>query len=40
MIINREWCMPNGNTFSIKPIGSLINRYLDSFRGGGYRPLC
>ncbi len=28
MIINRVWCMPNSNTFSIKPISELIGRYL------------
>ena len=26
--INREWAMPNKNTFSIKPIKDLIERYL------------
>ena len=26
---NRVWAMPNHNTFSIKPIGDLINRYID-----------
>lgn len=29
MIINRVWCMPNKNTFSIKPIKELINKYND-----------
>lgn len=28
MIINRVWSMPNSNTFSIKPIGELINKYI------------
>jgi hypothetical protein len=28
MIINREWAMPNSNTFSIKPIGELIKRHI------------
>ena len=28
MIITRDWAMPNHNTFSIKPIGILINKYL------------
>ena len=28
MIINREWAMPNKNTFSIKPIRNLIDRHL------------
>lgn len=27
MEINRVWSMPNGNTFSIKPIGKLIDKY-------------
>ena len=27
MIISRDWAMPNKNTFSIKPIKELINRY-------------
>lgn len=27
MIINREWQMPNKNTFSIKPIRALIDKY-------------
>lgn len=27
MIINRVWQMPNSNTFSIKPIAELINKY-------------
>lgn len=26
--ITREWCMPNKNTFSIKPIRELINRHI------------
>ena len=29
MEINRIWAMPNKNTFSIKPISELINRYVD-----------
>jgi hypothetical protein len=28
IVINRVWAMPNKNTFSIKPIGKLIQRYL------------
>ena len=28
MNMNRVWAMPNKNTFSIKPIGALIGRYL------------
>lgn len=27
MTINRVWAMPNSNTFDIKPIGELIQRY-------------
>ena len=27
-VIKREWAMPNKNTFSIKPIKDLIQRYL------------
>jgi len=27
MVINRCWCMPNKNTFTIKPILELINKY-------------
>jgi hypothetical protein len=28
MNINRSWAMPNSKTFSIKPIGLLIDRYI------------
>lgn len=28
MIINRTWAMPSHNTFTIKPIAALIDRYL------------
>lgn len=28
MIINRIWAMPNGNTFTIKPIKELLQRYI------------
>lgn len=28
MIINRVWAMPNSNTFSIKPIKELVERYI------------
>lgn len=28
MVINREWAMPNGKTFSIKPIKEIIERYI------------
>jgi DNA modification methylase len=27
--INRVWCMPNKNTFDIKPVKELIERYLN-----------
>ena len=27
MKINRTWAMPNKNTFTIRPIKELINRY-------------
>lgn len=27
MIINRSWCMPNKNTFQIKPVKELIDKY-------------
>ena len=27
MEINRVWCMPNSNTFTIKPIKELIEKY-------------
>lgn len=30
--IRRAWAMPNSNTFSIKPIGAMIERYIG--RGG------
>jgi len=29
MIMNRVWSMPNSNTFSIKPIKDLLERYID-----------
>lgn len=25
---SREWAMPNGDTFSVKPIGAFVHRYL------------
>ena len=31
MIINRAWAMPNKNTFSIKPVGEIISRYMDKY---------
>lgn len=30
MQINRVWCMPSRNTFTIKPIKELIGRYFDT----------
>lgn len=32
MIINRIWAMPNKNTFSIKPVKELIQKYLFGLR--------
>ena len=29
MIIERKWCMPSKNTFDIKPIKKLINKYIN-----------
>lgn len=39
MKITREWCMPNSRTFSIKPIGELIQKHafgkiIDPFANG------
>ena len=34
IIINREWAMPNKNTFDINPIHNLITNVM-SERGGG-----
>lgn len=31
---SRAWCMPSGNTFSIKPIGELIQRYISGLNEG------
>ena len=28
MQINRKWCMPNKNTFDIKPIKEIIDKYM------------
>lgn len=28
MNISRKWCMPNKNTFDIKPIKEIIHKYL------------
>ena len=33
MIINRIWAMPNKNTFQIKPIKELIERYIEAIGG-------
>lgn len=33
MIINRVWAMPNKNTFQIKPIKELIERYIEEIGG-------
>lgn len=33
MEINRIWAMPNSKTFSIKPIGELIHKYIDEING-------
>lgn len=32
MEINRVWCMPNKNTFSIKPIKELIHKYINELK--------
>lgn len=48
IIMNRSWAMPNGNTFSIKPIGELIKKYIkqdltiiDPFvRNSPFKDLC
>ena len=29
LLINREWSMPNSNTFDIKPIHTLISKYIE-----------
>jgi hypothetical protein len=31
-LFSREWAMPNGNTFDVKPIGDFVNRYLSHSR--------
>ena len=31
--IKRVWAMPNSKTFSIKPIGELIHKYIDKIDG-------
>ena len=28
LILSKEWAMPSGNTFSIKPIGEIIQRHM------------
>ena len=30
LVMNRVWAMPSGDTFSIKPIGSLVRRFIRS----------
>ena len=34
MVINRAWAMPNGRTFTIKPIRALVERESRSAQGG------
>ena len=29
MIFNREWAMPSHDTFTVKPIGNFVKKYLD-----------
>ena len=33
MMIRREWCMPNSNTFRIKPIENIVIKYIESCQG-------
>ena len=33
MEIKRVWAMPNSKTFSIRPIGELIHKYIDKIDG-------
>lgn len=33
MEISRQWAMPNSRTFSIKPIGELLHKYIDNCNG-------
>ena len=28
VVVNRVWAMPHKNTFKIKPIGELVERYV------------
>lgn len=30
LIFSRAWAMPNGDTFSVKPIGEFVRRYLNN----------
>lgn len=30
MLMTKEWCMPNKNTFSMKPIRELINKHINN----------
>lgn len=39
MIINRVWCMPNKNTFSIKPIKELIEKYISEVKNGNSKSI-
>ena len=32
---SRKWSMPNSNTFDMKPIGSLLGKYLNSIKESG-----
>ena len=34
LLINREWSMPNSNTFDIKPIHKLISKYIELVKVG------
>jgi hypothetical protein len=34
MKIQRAWAMPNKHTFSIKPIGQLVQQQIDKYSGG------
>lgn len=34
ILIRKEWAMPNGNTFTIKPIKEFVES--EVFKGGGH----
>lgn len=36
MIFSRAWAMPNADTFSIKPIGEFVQRYLTKSTSFGW----